>query len=120
VSDVLEPVRYRIGGLKTLILVSVAVVGLLAMHGFDGAIIGLSSPEGASSYHDDAEGTHGALGLCLFVLSMASLGLAAIRAGKKHQGLFAAWPTVVSLVRWSNWWPPAGRSRLLALGVMRH
>ncbi len=118
-SEVLEPVRYRIRGLKTLILVSVAVVGLLAMHGFDGAIISLTPPDAASSHHDDA-GIHGALGLCLFVLSMAGLGLAAIRAGKKHQGLFAAWPTVVSLVRWSNWWPPAGRSRLLALGVMRH
>lgn len=116
----LEPVPHRVGTLKTAILVSVAVIGLLVMHGFDGAIISLSSPDRAPSHHDLAGGTHGAVGICLFVLSIAGLGIAAVRAGRKHQALFAARPSPVIPVLWSTWSPPAGRSRLLGLGVMRH
>jgi hypothetical protein len=120
VSDVLEPVPHRVGALKTAILVSVAVGGLLIMHCFDGAIISLSSPDRAPSHHVLAGGTHGAMGICLFVLSIAGLGIAAVRAGRKHQALFAARPSLVTPVLWSTWSPPAGRFRLLGLGVMRH
>jgi hypothetical protein len=120
VSDVLEPVPHRVGALKTAILVSVAVGGLLIMHCFDGAIISLSSSDGAPSHHVLAGGTHGAMGICLFVLSIAGLAVAAVRAGRKHQALFAARPSLVIPILWSTWSPPAGRSRLLALGVMRH
>ena len=116
----LEPIAHRARALKTAILVSVAVLGLLVMHGFDGAIISLTSSDGATSHHDLAEGTHGALGLCLFVLSIAGLGVAAARAGQKHQGPFTARPTMMTPVLWSSWTPPAGWSRLLGLGVMRH
>ena len=116
----LESVPHRVGALKTAILVSVAVLGLLVMHGFDGAIISLTSSDGATSHHDLAEGTHGTLGLCLFVLSIAGLGVAAARARQEHQGLFTARPTMATPVLWSTWSPPAGWSRLLDLGVMRH
>jgi hypothetical protein len=102
------------------ILVSVAVGGLLIMHCFDGAIISLSSPDGAPSHHVLAGGLHSGMGICLFVLSIAGLGMAAVRAGRKHHALFAARPTLVIPVLWSSWTPPAGWSRLLGLGVMRH
>jgi hypothetical protein len=120
VRDVLKPVTHRVEALKMAILVSIAVGGLLIMYSLDGAIISLSSPDRASSHHTLARGTHGAVGICLFVLSIAGLGMAAVRAGQKHQALFAARPTLVIPILWSTWSPPAGRSRLLALGVMRH
>ena len=116
----LEPVPHRVEALKMAIVVSVAVGGLLIMHCFDGAINSLSSPDGTPSHHVLAGGTHDGMGICLFVLSIASLGVAAVRAGRKHHALFAARPTLVMPVLWSSWTPPAGWSRLLVLGVMRH
>jgi hypothetical protein len=117
---VLEPIAHRARALKTTILVSVAVLGLLVMHGFDGAVISLTPSDGATSHHDLAEGTHGTMGLCLFVLSIAGLGVAAARAAQKRRGPFTARPTMATPVLWSTWSPPAGWSRLLDLGVMRH
>lgn len=102
-----------------MILVAAAVAGLLIMHGLEGATMSLTTPDGPSSHHDDGAGTHGMMGLCVFVLSLAGLGVAAGRAGSKHQRFFAASPFVVIPVRWSIWSPPAGRFRLLDLGVMR-
>lgn len=72
-----EGQRHLTGG---LLLVAVAVAGLLSMHGFDPVVVSVDhsahtshSPPGAGL--ED----HSAIGLCVFVVAVATLGLASIR-----------------------------------------
>ncbi len=61
-----------------LFLAAASVAGLLSMHGFDPVVATVDH----SSHASDAEtgvDHHGAIGLCVFVVAVATLGMASIR-----------------------------------------
>jgi hypothetical protein len=63
-----------------LFLAAVSVAGLLSMHGFDPVVATVDQTH--SSHSSDAEtgvDHHGAIGLCIFVVAVATLGMASIR-----------------------------------------
>jgi hypothetical protein len=63
-----------------LFLAAVSVAGLLSMHGFDPVVATVDQAH--SSHAADTEtgiDDHGAIGLCVFVAAVATLGLAAIK-----------------------------------------
>jgi hypothetical protein len=63
-----------------LLLVSVAVAGLLSMHGFDPAVVTLNHTEHTSHPQPGAgPEDHSVIGLCVFVVAVATMGLASIR-----------------------------------------
>jgi hypothetical protein len=66
-----------------LLLVAVSVVGVLAMHGLDPVVATVDQTHSShSSDTDSGVDDHAAIGLCVFVAAVATLGLAAI---KRHQ-----------------------------------
>lgn len=63
-----------------LFLAAVSVAGLLSMHGFDPVVATVDQTH--SSHSSDTEtgvDAHGAIGLCVFVVAVATLGMATIR-----------------------------------------
>lgn len=106
--------------LPTAVLVSSAIAGLLIMHGLEAATIGLTA-EASVSHHDDGSATdlHGALGICVFVISIVGLGIAAVRVGRPSHRFIPARPATVRSVQTPVWSRPAGRPLLLDLGVLR-
>lgn len=63
-----------------LFLAAVSVAGLLSMHGFDPVVATVDQAH--SSHTSDTEtgiDAHGAIGLCVFVVAGATLGIASIR-----------------------------------------
>lgn len=106
--------------LPTAVLVSSAIVGLLIMHGLEAATLSLTT-DASLSHHDDGSATdvHGALGICVFVVSVVGLGVAALKAGRQRQRFIPAWPATATSVQGSGWSRPAGRPLLLDLSVLR-
>lgn len=100
-------------------LVAVAIAGLLIMHGVDVATLRMTDADQPASQHDDQSESHGALGVCVFVASIAGIGLAAVAVRRRHPGS----PVAVRLTnvpgRRSIWSAPSGRSRLIDLSVLR-
>jgi hypothetical protein len=62
-----------------LLLVSVAVAGLMSMHGFDPAVVSLDHTEHTSHSQPGAGLEDRVIGLCVFVVAVATLGLTLIR-----------------------------------------
>jgi hypothetical protein len=63
-----------------LFVAAVSVIGVLSMHGLDPALATVDQTH--SSHTSDTEtgvDAHGAIGLCVFVAAVATLGLAAIK-----------------------------------------
>ena len=75
-----------------LVLAAVSIAGLLSMHGFDPVV---TTVDQSHSSHSTEAGTgptdHAAIGLCVFVVAVVSLGLASIR---RLQGLTRGDPSV--------------------------
>lgn len=108
----------RINLLATVGPVAVAIAGLLMMHGLNNAAVILTDTQMAP--HDDHRpDSQGALGVCVFAASMAGTGLAAVAAGRRHRGSPVAVPLTKVSGRLLSWSAPAGRSRLIDLGVLR-
>lgn len=59
-----------------LLVVTVAVVGLLSMHGLDGVVVSLREPTQAGHGSTGDSSEHETLGLCVFVAAIAGLGIA--------------------------------------------
>jgi hypothetical protein len=86
-----EEQRHLTGG---LLLVGVAVAGLLSMHGFDPVVVSLDHTAHTSHSQPGAGfDDHSVIGLCVFVVAVATLGLASIRRlqGSKIAA-FSAYP----------------------------
>jgi len=69
-----------------LFLAAVSVAGLLSMHGFDPVVATVDH----SSHSSDAEtgvDHYGAIGLCVFVVAVATLGLALIKRLQSAESL---------------------------------
>ena len=90
------------------------------MHGLEAATLSLTN-DASVSHHDDGSATdvHGALGICVFVISLVGLGVAAVKAGRQRQCFIPAWAATVTSVQRSGWSPPAGRPLLFDLSVLR-
>ena len=121
--DIVRPVSgsndYGSRLLWTTGLVAVAVAGLLVMHGFESAALTFGD-EGQSTRHiDDSPESHTAVGVCVFVASIAGIGLGAAKLRRRRLG-FVATPGVTFFPsRRPRWSAPAGRFRLIDLGVLR-
>jgi hypothetical protein len=71
-----------------LFLAAVSVAGVLSMHGFDPVVATVDQTH--SSHSSDTEtgvDDHGAIGLCVFVVAVATLGLASIRRRQSAETL---------------------------------
>lgn len=94
---------------------TVAVAGLLSMHGFDGAVGSLSGPPHIAA----EEGTgHDALGICVFVLSIAGLGMAILGPSPRSR-VTGLTPETTDIVPGHPVPRAGGRSRLTLLCVLR-
>ncbi len=105
--------------LWTATFVAVAISGLLVMHGFEAAALTWTDTGRASRQQSHNPDGHGALGICVFVASMAGVGLAAAWPRKRRLGFVAALHPTFRPSRWPTWFAPAGRSRLIDLSVLR-
>jgi len=102
----------------SLLLVTVAIVGLLSMHGLDGAVASLAEPA-QSAHGPTADGMgQGTLRICVFVAAIAGLGIAGLRLTKRSMtsGRFSHANLVIP--QFSVPWAPS-RSRLIHLCVLR-
>jgi hypothetical protein len=99
----------------SLLLVTLALAGLLSMHGFDGAVASLAGP----SHIAAEEGTgHDALSICVFVLAIAGLGMA-ILASSPRGRVTGRYPGATDSVPGHPVPGAGGRSRLTLLCVLR-
>jgi hypothetical protein len=99
----------------SLLLVTVAVAGLLSMHGFDGAMASLSGP----SHIAAEEGTgHGTLSICVFVLAISGLGMAILGSSPRGR-VTGGYPEATDTVPGHPVPSGGGRSRLTLLCVLR-
>ena len=85
------------------------------MHGFDGAVVSLSGP----SHIEAEEGTsHDALGICVFVLAVAGLGMAVLGSSPRGR-VTGRYPETTDIVPGNPVPGTGGRSRLTLLCVLR-
>jgi hypothetical protein len=105
--------------LWTATLVAVALAGLLAMHGFQGAALTWADTGQATRHQSHNPDRHGALGICVFVASMAGVGLAAAWSRRRRLGFVAALHPTFRPSRGPKWFAPAGRCRFIELSVLR-
>ena len=71
-----------------LLVAAVSVVGVLSMHGLDPAVATVDQTH--SSHAADTEtgvNDHAAIGLCVFVAAVATLGLAAVKRLQSREAL---------------------------------
>ena len=101
-----------------ILLVTVAIGGLLSMHGLDGVVNSLTDTHHTAQAQTDHDPAHSALGICVFVGAIAGLGVAAARLPRRAFtiGAFANL-TRISSVSWLPALP--GRTRLSQLCVLR-
>jgi hypothetical protein len=103
---------------ETLLLVTVAIAGLLSMHGFDGAVASFAAPAHvAHSPTGDAEG-HDTLGICLFVTAIVGIGFASLSLLCRAAGPTRS-ASVVGPIRFEAKTSISGRSRLVQICVLR-
>ena len=103
---------------ETLLLVSVAVAGLLSMHGFDGAVASFAEPAPAAhSPTGDAKG-HATLGICLFVAAIAGIGFASLSLLRRAAGPRRS-ARIMGPIRFEAKTSISGRSRLVQICVLR-
>jgi MYXO-CTERM domain-containing protein len=108
--------RERLAG--SLLLVTVAVAGLLSMHGLEGAVVSLTGSTHATHGPAADSGDTPGLDVCVFVAVLAGLGIGALGAVRRREATVrrAAFdeigiaPSVSAL---------PGRSRLLQMCVLR-
>lgn len=63
-----------------LFLAAVSVVGILSMHGFDPVVATVDQDHGShTSNTETGDDAHAAIGLCVFVAAVATLGLALVK-----------------------------------------
>ena len=105
--------------LWTATLVAVAIAGLLVMHGFESAALTWTDTGRATRHQPHNPDSHGALGICVFVASMAGVGLAAAWPRGRRLGFVATLHPTFRPLRWPTWLAPAGRSRLIDFGVLQ-
>jgi len=99
----------------SLLLVTLALAGLLSMHGFDGAVASVSGPShGAAEESTD----HGALSICVFVLAIAGLGIAILGPSPRGR-VMGRYPETTEAVPGHPIANGGGRSRLTMLCVLR-
>jgi hypothetical protein len=100
------------------ITVLISVAGLLSIHGLDGATATITDQ--AHSTHGQARDStpHGVLGICVFVVAMAGLGVAAARAPRQRL-IVAVSPRTSALSLDGTSTIADGRSRLAQLCVLR-
>lgn len=70
-----------------LFLAAVSVVGLLSMHGLDPVVATVDQSNTGHAQAEAGVADHGAVGLCIFVAAVATLGLAAIRRLQSTEAL---------------------------------
>jgi len=122
-ADIVRPVSGSKDRIESLLwttgLVAVAIAGLLMMHGFESAAFSFTH-EGESTVHAVQSGDgHGGSGVCLFVASMAGIGLAGAKLRRRRAVFVASLRRAPLPCRWPEWCAPAGRSRLIDLSVLR-
>jgi hypothetical protein len=100
-------------------LVAVAVAGVLLMHGFEGAAFTFTDQGQSTRHQTHSPESHGAIGLCVFVVSMAGIGLGAARLRRRRLSFVAPSGEMFQASRCPSWSAPAGRSLLIDLGVLR-
>ena len=95
-------------------MVALALAGLVSMHGLDGAAASLSEPSHTSA--EESTG-HETLGICVFVLAIAGLGMATPSSTPRQRvtGRYRQTETVPRHPLSSG----GGRSRLILLCVLR-
>lgn len=121
--DIVSPVsgrnERRHGLLWTTGLVAVAIAGLLVMHGFEGAALTFTDQGQSTRHQTRSPESHGAVGLCVFVVSMAGIGLAGARLRRRRLSFVAPLGEMFLPSRCPSWSAPAGRSLLIDLSVLR-
>jgi hypothetical protein len=101
-------------------LIATAVSGLLMMHGLEAAV-SVAAPHGAPSHQGDGMDpeSHGVLGLCLFVVSIAGSGAAAVSTRRRPDRLSPARLDMMAWFGTPTRSSPAGRLLLIDLSVLR-
>jgi hypothetical protein len=111
------PVGWR-NSAGSLLLVTMAVAGVLSMHGLDGAVASLTEPS-HSSHGPAGDGVgHETLGICVFVAAVTCLVIAALGTSLRG-GSTARFADIAQLVSARSARVVAGRSRLIHLCVLR-
>lgn len=100
-------------------LVAVAIAGLLVMHGFESAALTFTDQVQSTRHQTRSPESHGAFGVCVFVTTMAGLGIAAGSLRRRRLSFVALSGEIFVTSRCPSWSAPAGRSLLIDLSVLR-